>query len=289
MATQLTDLTVDEVSLVDRAANRRRFLLMKSAGHTGDDMAIDEVKILKTVETIDKAGFGPALEALAADKDPTETEELLKSVPEADRPKARAAIRVLGGALAKSLMTPKTVEKIVEKTVVPGVIKKADGSYDLSGVKDETARAALEITLKKADEADARATKVEKERRREHVTKAITTDFKHLPGVTADDFAPIIEKVQDALEPKEYTRLTTALKAASEAIRKGAMFTELGRDASGVAAGTAAAEIQAKAEELRKADPKMTIEQARARVIKSDRPLYDRSVAESNGKRAISE
>lgn len=287
MTQQLTQLKVDEVSLVDRAANRRCFLLMKSAAGTGeDDMATDELKAIETVTKIDKAGFGPSIEALAADKDPTETEELLKGVADADKSKVRAAIRVLGGPLAKTMLTPKTVEKIVEKTVVPGVVKKADGTYDLSGIKDEASRQAVEIALKSADEATARSTRIEKERRHEVTVAKVGTEYRHLPGVKADDFASVIEKAQESLSKDEFAKLDTVLKAASETIRKGEMFTEIGRTASGVA-GSAAAEIEAKAADLRKANPKLTPEGARAQIYKSDRPLYDRYEAERGGKRVI--
>lgn len=316
MAQRLTDLDGKEVSLVTRAANRRRFLVLKSDG----DETMDEVKALKDIETIDKAGLGDAIEALAA-TDPTLTADLLEksAMTEDEKRKIKAAMRVMGADLAKKMpgflraagamddeddketkaMKKSEDEKPEAKPAAAQITKGADGTWDLSAlpaeqrpafeavIKSQEADAtALRAELKKAaDEAEASKAQLatlEAERERSAaISKA--AEFRDLPGANPDDMGPILVKIKKALESAEYEKLTGILKASATVIRKSAVFSEIG--AGDGSATSAKAELQRRADELRKADASLTPQQARARVIKSDSDLMSRVNAEEAAQR----
>lgn len=316
MAQRLTDLDGKEVSLVTRAANRRRFLVLKSDG----DEAMDDVKALKDIETIDKAGLGDAIEALTA-ADPTLTAALLEksAMTEDEKRKIKAAMRVMGADLAKKMpgflraagamddedddkekkAMKKSEDEKPDLKPVAQITKGADGTWDLSAlpaeqrpafeavIKSQEADAtALRAELKKAaDEAEASKAQLatlEAERERAAAI-AKAAEFRDLPGANPDDMGPILVKIKKALEAAEYEKLTGILKASANVIRKSAVFSEIG--AGDGSPTTARAELARKADELRKSEPSLTPQQARARVIKSDSGLMDRVNAEEAAQR----
>lgn len=323
MAQRLSDLHGREVSLVGRAANRRRFLLTKADEGEKPMPKLDEVKALQTIEKIDAEGNGDLIEALAG-SDPEGVSELLAKadLSEDEKRRARIAMRVMGADVAKKYLAALTkVEepgakcphcdaankagavmcaecgkpmmaknKGVTKMDLTTIEKRSDGSYNLDGVPEEQ-RPAIEAVLKSADarEAQLRAEleKSSKEaekaqnqlaeiqaesERKDAIAKA--AEFRDLPGVNPDDFGPVLQKIRKAVEPAEYDGLLKVLRASQAIVRKSALFGEIGEDAGG--SQSARAELNRKAEDLRKGDPKLSIEQARARVIKSDTALMQR-------------
>jgi hypothetical protein len=80
---RLTHLHADELSLVGKAANKRRFLLQKGAA------PVDEVALVVAVEDLEAAGFAGLVPKLA------EAARLLKS----DNPEASARLRDLAEAI----------------------------------------------------------------------------------------------------------------------------------------------------------------------------------------------
>lgn len=77
-------------------------------------------------------------------------------------------------------------------------------------------------------------------------------------------------------------KLEDAIKGLNEQIATGKLFSEFGTSAGG--AVDAVAEVTAKAEEIRKADPKLTIEKARAKVVED--PANRELVKRYNSERA---
>lgn len=74
----------------------------------------------------------------------------------------------------------------------------------------------------------------------------------------------------------EFAKLLAVVKSATEAARTGGVFKEFGGSGGAGAGGEASAEVNSKAETLRKADPKLSLIQARVAVRKSDLPLAQR-------------
>lgn len=147
------------------------------------------------------------------------------------------------------------------------------------------------IALEKAvSEAQDRATKAEALAKRledEHENQRYITkaqQFKHTPGVTADDFGPILRKCADALGA-DFAKLEQVLKAGDEAARQAALYEEIGSDAP--ARGSAEAEVSVLAKEIKKAEPKLSDGEARARVWKGRPDLMNRYEDERKARAAL--
>jgi len=129
----------------------------------------------------------------------------------------------------------------------------------------------LDEAEKRAKDAEAKIAKLEGDKRAAlFLTKA--AQFKHLPEFTADDFGPVLAKIEDALEADEFERLEKVLRGADEAIRQSGLFTEVGSAAKDY--GSKQAEVDAAKAEMRKANPGMTPEQAERQVFKDKPELY---------------
>lgn len=323
MPRELSELEAREVSLVGKAANRRRFLVMK-----GDTEKMDEVKALQAIEKIDAAGNGDLIELLAAENADDVADLIKTEMSDEEKRRAVAAMRVMGADLAKKLLAKAEPAKAENDAKCPhcggmnptgaamckecgkpmtakGVTKMAeirkndDGSYDLSAVPEDqrpaieavlksadTREAALRADLQKAaDEADKAKQALAKAEAEKELTAAIRKceEFKGLPGMTPDDFAADLVTIRKALAPERYEKLCQMLKGAAAVVVKSGLLKESGASEGGEQ--TARAELNAKADELRKSDPKLTPEQARARVIKSDKVLAERVSAEDNARR----
>ena len=123
----LKDLMVREVSTVGRAANRRRFLVLK-----GDTEMFDEIKALEAIQRLDEDGMGAAITLLEG-KDLDVTDALLKdaNLSEGDALKVKAALRVLGPDLAA--MLPDLLEK---QKFTPGKNTGAAAKRLIQGLMD---------------------------------------------------------------------------------------------------------------------------------------------------------
>lgn len=124
----------------------------------------------------------------------------------------------------------------------------------------------IEDTEKRATDAEERIQKMEVEKRNEDAVRKVSA-WKHLP-IKATEFGPILRKIEDGLKlsADEQKELDRVLGAANEVARVGQLFEEIG---SGADEGTAAAKVNKLAEDIRKADPKVTAAAARAQVYKN--------------------
>lgn len=124
----------------------------------------------------------------------------------------------------------------------------------------DTAQQALELA--KA-EHDARMD-------REMLAKA--SEYKNLSG-SPQDKANILKSAYAVSEDHGKT-IEQMMKAANAQLDAAGVFTEFGKSAAGE--NSVEAEVERKAQELRKADPSITIEKARTLVFDADPSLYDR-------------
>lgn len=193
----------------------------------------------------------------------------------------------------------------------PVPVRKADGTWDLSGVEDDAQRAFYATFLKSLDDAhdenkklgvrleksETRAGELEgKLTEKELVTKA-QTDFSHI--AKAEELTPILKAAKEHFDDATFEQLEKVLKAADARIETGDLFAELGRSADpAIKAAIRKGEVVdsggdawAKIEELAKAvveksgDEPLSQEQAIDRVLKTaeGRALYADYLAESRG------
>lgn len=149
--------------------------------------------------------------------------------------------------------------------------------------KDEAVTKAVEEMQKKLDdltkraekaEADAKAeadkvAKLETERRDAEFAKR-AEGYAPLP-IKADTFAPILRKAADVLTAEENAELDRVLTAAAAAMKASGIMKEIG--SGGHEDGTAMAKVNARVDELRKAQPGKSDAQYRAMVWKENPAL----------------
>jgi|SRR6185437_15983612 len=274
----LQDLTVDWVSLVDRAAVRdpqnksepRRFLLWKREGTTpptaregGDHMQKTEDELRAAVEKAEK----DAQEArIAQEKAEKERDDALAKATEAEE-KDKDDDRD-GGAEAE-----------VNKADLPPAVRAA---LEKAEEREKEATRKADEAMAKAEAAD----KIAKEERDTRVTQEFITKaegYKALP-VKATDFGPVLKRAAEKLEKADFDVIEELLKAADEQIARGSLFKEMGANVGGsVLPSDALGELQRKAEELRKSDSNLSKADAEMRVMKEDPDLQARYLAEQRG------
>jgi hypothetical protein len=315
---QLTDLDVEWVSLVDRAAVRdpveqsepNRFLIWKrdqsQGGHPmskltkelldqlGDAVEKEETlgKLVEKAEDSDTAalavsGAARLLHTVKSDLTPEALAEVVKAagleLPEAEAPKFEAKnASELVEALKKAEVSPEAVtevEQALTKAAEKAEIEKADLP---PGVKAalEKAEDDRKEAARKAEEAE----RIAKEERDTRLTKEFVAKAEGYKGLTveAEKFGPILKSVSEKLTKEEADELERVLKAADEQIVKGELFKEAG--GHGPAPSDAFAEATQKAEELRKSDSSLTKEQALEKAFDGDPDLQSRYLAEMRGR-----
>jgi hypothetical protein len=281
---KLTGLDVVEVSLVTRGANRKKFALFKSEEGEAvnaeilkavletpleDEQKVDEVlKAAKLSEKAQNAVKG-ALRLLNAYR-----EELPKDV-----------LKTLADLAGYEYPAPKEgkdeKDKGKDKYAYPVPQKKADGSWDFSGIPEEV-RPMVEALWKENEDIRKKAEETEKllkaerdERlRKEFIAKA--AGYKHL-AVKPEEFGLVLKALAEKA-PEELAKIEAVLKAADEAIGQGKLFAEAGRGGEG--AGSTWAKIEKMASEIVQKDGKMTREQAIAKVLEEHPELYDEYLRE---------
>lgn len=242
----LSDLQVDFVSLVDRAAVRdpiqqsdpMRFLLWKR-DHNKEATVPD-----KTTEELQA-------ELTKAEADNAELQSKLDGVIK-ELTDLKASMAGDGGETEE-----------IDKSELP-----------------EPVRAALEkaeAAQKAADERVAAAEEIAKSEREHRVTRefiAKAETYKALP-FEAEKFGPVLKACSEKLTKEEFDEVERVLKAADEQVSQSDLFKSHGR--SGEAPDTSPiAEAQAKAEEIRKADPTLSESAALEKALAADSDLQQR-------------
>lgn len=197
------------------------------------------------------------------DKNNSITDELLKGLPE----EAQQAIKKLQADAAKVADLEKQVEELKK-----GQDKGDEGQVDLFKGMSPEQRAHFEKMQKRAEEAE----RIAKEEREARLRKEYIQKAQELSGlnISAEEFGPILKSAAEKLPEEEFTKLHEVLKSASKVIETSSIFKEQGRDGAGE--DTALAELEKKAEELRKADSSLTKEAAFTKAMQEYPELYER-------------
>lgn len=263
----LTDLKVDYVSLVDRAASRdpvnqseaQRFLVWKRDNPTpeeGVSMTPEEKAALKKAQD-------DATAATAAIAKANEQIETLKAENAELKKAAEPAVKADEDKVDLSKADP----------ALRAHIEKMEAERQADRERAEKSEKVAADALAKAQATDEKILKAE------FVAKA--DGYKALV-VKAEDFGPVLMRVSTAVSKEDFDALEQVLKAADEGLVAGDLFKEQGRggDAATKADG-ALAEVNKRAEEIRKADPKISLAKAQDMAITADPALQARYLAET--------
>jgi hypothetical protein len=279
---ELTNLETFEVSLVPKAANKRKFLILKSDEGGTDQMNYDE--ILKSVLETDLENEPEVdkvmKQAKLSDKATAACKSVLKTLSAYKDEMPKNVMKMLADLSGYGYATPYEYGDKKKKSLA-----KADGTLDLDGVPEDI-KPALESlwkehedTAKKAQELEAQIKKAENEKvTKEYIEKAAT--YKNL-AIKADEFGPVLKAIALA-NPDEYAKVEAVLKAADVALSKGGLFAEIG-SAGGGEPATAWGKIEKSAEAMATKD-KITKAAAVSKIIEENPNLYDEYLNEKGAK-----
>lgn len=282
------------------------------------DLTIDVASMLKAKDkTETPEQIAKALEQLAS------RDELVVAIAKhGDKPAgvikeqliARASALEATDALPDAWGVKKSAPSTKESGMgnsAPVPVRKADGTWDLSGVEDDAQRSFYATFLKSLDDAhdeskklagrleksETRATELEGKLTEKELVAKAEADFSHI--AKADELTPILKAAKEHFDDETFEKLEKVLKAADARIETGDLFAELGRSADpAIKAAIRKGEVVdsggdawAKIEELAKAiveksgDEPLSKEQAIDRVLKTaeGRALYADYLAESRG------
>jgi len=287
---KLVDLEVHAVAGVDKAANRRRFLVVKRAEESEDATTADHDGIANEKDqSILKAAWSIIAKHLglsAKDATVQEASRIIEALPEAkekgDTNMAQTGTQnvdldaILKDAsdevkAAVKAAFAKQEEKLAElQKQVDELSKKGEGNADDINKADlpEHVRKRLEDLEKRAKEAEEIA-KAEREARVRAEIRKRAEGYANVGEV--EKIAEAIYKAQ-SVSAEFAEQLETLLKSAHERIEKGDLFKEFGSGA-GDSASTAWGKIEAAAAEIMKATPSMTRPQAIAKALEANPEL----------------
>lgn len=268
MATNLSEMTIDEVSLVDAGANgEARVVIFKSqsappgqtepAGNAGDPDAAASAALLKEhqmdIETLSKALEDAEAKMAALEKRTNDAEAALED--------------------ANTVIKAKDAE-------ITELNAKANPPSDDDVMKSlpEPVRKRLEEAESKARAADEAVAKMQAEKETaEAIAKA-----RDLGVGNADDVGPMILRVRKGLTTAaDADAIESLLKAASAQSKTSALFKAYGSAAA--VEGDPETLLKAKADEIQAANKGMTAEQAYAKAVDANPALYNAYVAKRRG------
>jgi hypothetical protein len=259
MPSKLEDLWVGEVSFVDRAANRRQFLVLKSHGgsqvdpeNTGamlkvalDTKAENEATVSQVLQS-----HGLEDEAAAAI---TAAVRILSAYSDAIPEEALNALAPSFGVTAMKAGDPND-DKPDLSDLPPDLRKKIEAVWQSR--EDEKSRAdAIEARLQKMEEKEEAETFVRKAR----------DDFGNLP-TDPTKLGPVLKAASAALSEEQYQEITEVLRAADEMIAQSSIFDEHGKTTR--KPSNTEDEVMAKARKLMADEPDLKQHEAISRVMK---------------------
>lgn len=160
------------------------------------------------------------------------------------------------------------INKGVDAKVAPKEEPVASTIPDEFKQRFEALENELKAQKEKNDSLQTQITKTASEAKvKDFVQKA--AGFDKL-SINAEEIGPVLKNLSES-DPEGYAKIEAVLAAANEQVAKGGLFKELGTDGEGD--NDIEKQVQAKADEIRKSNPGLTIEAARAKVWESDPEL----------------
>lgn len=274
MANYLKNLRIKSIGSVDKPCNEQAVVqLIKRRGDLEGGEKVDKdpiaESVLKGLNTFLSSLPQSIAKMFRKEDQPLDLSEILKKLPE----EYQNSIPELLEKLAKA-------DKVDELEKQNQELKKQlDNNNNSSGTGDPAAGdssddlfknldPAVKKRLEDSEKAAADALALVQKMQDEALTKQfedLAKSFKALP-IEVAKIAPVLKKCSASLPAEEFDLLKGVLNAADEALIQAGIFQELGKGGGLDSNNSAEAEANRRAEELRKADPKLTYEQAMAKV-----------------------
>lgn len=322
MAQQLTDMSIDEISLVDDPANEQaRVLIVKAKSGKKAATKMYDVKDTEEDESTDADGMEDedektkrlmarvkkAIEGIAP-----RVAQTLAGSPSADNDAANTA----AASLKEYVMDIETLSKSLEEAEAKlaalakraddaeaalkdagEVIKAKDAEIEtLTKSAEPVAPAAEEDVLKslpesirkrlEESEAVAKAAQAEITKMRDESERAeAIAKAKELKVGDPDVVGPLLLRVAKGMSTvDDAAALTALLKGAGEVADQSALFKSVGSDAA--VDGEPEELLKAKAAEIQKVNTGMTFEQAYVKAMEENPSLYNAYVSKSKRRAA---
>jgi hypothetical protein len=282
MATKLSKMKIQEVSLVTRPAIAREFLLYKSEDGASEVPIVTE-EIIKTEEPVVEPVVEVPAEQPAIDCQKEAEPEVVVEAPVEKEVKCPECGQVIDEEEAKKMEEGKPCkacgEKKVKKEAEDLITKQVeDISKALEQEKLEKAAVMAELAELKKEAFIEKEAKITKE----FIEKA-ATELKHIPTLVPANFGPVLKAASYKLEKSEFDALYGALQAASVFIQKNAMLTkELGVGGEDLSADPAA-QLDALAKSYVSKDAKMTYAKAYELACMNNPAVYAQHVRQARG------
>jgi len=271
----LFDLEVDEVSFVPKGANEGAHIaIWKMDSGNNDTESADE-----NVDKGQPAGSSVHVDVPTDSKKDNKRRRMMRDDDaagdemEEDKDVGKIDTSLLPEDVQEYIKTLETanadLQAEVDKNANPGKTKEGVGSDSSAVLKGLTPEAQVIIAKMQADHADAIAKAERAEasaafERNVRITKEFVgkaeTDYRGLP-LDPQEMGPVLKSLNDT-DPTTYEKIDAILKAAASMVKRSRVFDVIGADSAPGASGTSVAKIEARAEEIRKAKPDLTREQA---------------------------
>lgn len=289
MVTKLSDLEIDEVSLVDVPVNKKRIVYKggrmkkiskesemceekKTASTSAAQEAAAEV-IMAAEEAQQSAGEAVAAAEAAARvaEAVSGAEEEVPTVEKEDEDHDEEEVEIKPPKYCEHcgelLEDGKCPECYIGKSTSSKASKVNKAFVELQKAKARIA--ALENAARTA--RDALVTK-------EFIEKA-SKEFSHLPGVSTEQLGVVLKNASETMKPEHYKTLVTVLKSSDAVLSQNILTRTLGvKSESGLLDGSAASRLHMKATELmnsvQKSGEKLTYEKAYMKAMHENPTLY---------------
>lgn len=246
---RIDEMVPVEVSFVDKAANRRKYLIFKSDDGNGnlfpetDESKLDEgaSNMPDPIEVKDETVAAVINAALSAKEGELDFEATFKSAGVEFTPEQQVAIqhaaRMLDGITISDLPEPIRKAMGIKDIIKVEPTKKADKKPDLSNLTPE-AKTQVELVFKSNEELTKKAEAAQamaQEERDIRVVAEFTKKAADEMGTIANaiEIGPVLKRASETLTKEDYSVIESTLKAAEERVVKGALFSEVGSSASG--------------------------------------------------------
>ena len=304
MATELTELELDEVSLVDKGANQeahvmivkrgplRRFADWMMGKSYGEDygaprpmsqiMMEDEAQsqlarlmmaLHESLESIQGADIDAdeklaLMQQSAAEfAEAVEGIEIMKSLrDEIDSLSSLDEIPAAIAAINKALGNEGETEEVEDMTEP---VKTEETSVEVEKA-DDVAKA-LETEVAKREALEKKLAEMEAVAKRAEIAARVEKSMGSVPGANGAELVDMLIAIHDGAGAEVASKVEALLVSSSQAVSESAVLEEVGKDAG--AEADVFSRAQAIADELRKNDPSLTKEIALAKAFETNPEL----------------
>lgn len=303
MAQDLTEMTIEEISLVDDPANEQaRVLIVKAKGAKAsmDDQEDDEEE-LEEQPTMKEMAAAMRLKKALEEIAPDVVQAVVGGQPINPEAAGEAAaslkeyvmdIQNLSKALEDAEARLETLEKratdaeaaladandiIKTRDAELDAVSKSSDEADATPSEEEVIKSLPESIRKRLEEADKATEELAKAKAKAEEDEAVAKAAKLGVG-KAEELGPVLLRVRKgATTVDDAAVIETLLKSLSEVSLKSILFKSMGSDAA--VEGDPDAMLKAKADEIKKAKPELTDAQAYAKATEENPHLYNAYVA----------